>query len=251
MFFFFQAEDGIRDSSVTGVQTCALPIFGRGAPGDPPALPEDEPRGPGRRPARPHQDLRPLRPMNLTLASEALFAIGRRHPRLPFAVLKALPLGIVHALRAPGLRETFRVATRAPYYRDAFAAARIDAGRARRPEDLGDFFLTSEVLKTRPEALLTGPPELAIESSGTSGRVSRVYLSRRELDYSARQGGLLLGLYGLAAGDRLLCSLDLGWGLGSLLVERGVRSTPLFAMVVGRVDPLEAYRRLGEYRFNV
>src|SRR5260370_3377872 len=26
MFFFFQAEDGIRDSSVTGVQTCALPI---------------------------------------------------------------------------------------------------------------------------------------------------------------------------------------------------------------------------------
>ena len=26
-FFFFQAEDGIRDWSVTGVQTCALPIF--------------------------------------------------------------------------------------------------------------------------------------------------------------------------------------------------------------------------------
>ena len=26
MFFFFQAEDGIRDVAVTGVQTCALPI---------------------------------------------------------------------------------------------------------------------------------------------------------------------------------------------------------------------------------
>src|SRR5206468_8596018 len=26
-FFFFQAEDGIRDLIVTGVQTCALPIF--------------------------------------------------------------------------------------------------------------------------------------------------------------------------------------------------------------------------------
>src|SRR5437762_6445171 len=26
-FFFFQAEDGIRDTSVTGVQTCALPIW--------------------------------------------------------------------------------------------------------------------------------------------------------------------------------------------------------------------------------
>src|SRR2546430_12888134 len=33
LFFFFQAEDGIRDLTVTGVQTCALPIsvdaFGR------------------------------------------------------------------------------------------------------------------------------------------------------------------------------------------------------------------------------
>src|SRR5258706_4416208 len=27
VFFFFQAEDGIRDWSVTGVQTCALPIL--------------------------------------------------------------------------------------------------------------------------------------------------------------------------------------------------------------------------------
>src|SRR5215204_4791162 len=30
-FFFFQAEDGIRDHCVTGVQTCALPIS-RGRP---------------------------------------------------------------------------------------------------------------------------------------------------------------------------------------------------------------------------
>src|SRR5205807_4026129 len=27
LYFFFQAEDGIRDYKVTGVQTCALPIF--------------------------------------------------------------------------------------------------------------------------------------------------------------------------------------------------------------------------------
>src|SRR5436309_6287987 len=30
LFFFFQAEDGIRDFHVTGVQTCALPILSRG-----------------------------------------------------------------------------------------------------------------------------------------------------------------------------------------------------------------------------
>ena len=189
--------------------------------------------------------------MNLQLVSEILFALGRRFPRLPFAFLRAMPLGLLHALRAPGLRATFRVAARASYYRDAFAAMRVDAARARRAEDLGDFYLTPRVLKTRPEALVTGTAELAIESSGTTGHATRVYLSRRELEYNARQGGLLYGLYGLGRGDRLLCTLDLAWGLGSLLVERGVRYTPLFAMVVGRVDPLEAYRRLAEYRFNV
>src|SRR2546422_11636790 len=31
LFFFFQAEDGIRDVAVTGVQTCALPICGAAA----------------------------------------------------------------------------------------------------------------------------------------------------------------------------------------------------------------------------
>src|SRR3989441_1876082 len=57
-FFFFQAEDGIRDKLVTGVQTCALPIYraadggvgdgqgGRGAPHPPRVAPR---RGPVRR----------------------------------------------------------------------------------------------------------------------------------------------------------------------------------------------------------
>src|SRR5256886_6414616 len=35
-FFFFQAEDGIRDLTVTGVQTCALPISSRRSVGSPP-----------------------------------------------------------------------------------------------------------------------------------------------------------------------------------------------------------------------
>src|SRR2546429_3415322 len=41
-FFFFQAEDGIRDVAVTGVQTCALPILaatGEGAEMTKPEIP--------------------------------------------------------------------------------------------------------------------------------------------------------------------------------------------------------------------
>src|SRR3712207_7240856 len=42
VLFFFQAEDGIRDIGVTGVQTCALPILGGEAP---PVAFEDVRRG--------------------------------------------------------------------------------------------------------------------------------------------------------------------------------------------------------------
>src|SRR5256884_2439307 len=52
VFFFFQAEDGIRDVAVTGVQTCALPIF-RGAP--------EGHQSPGRRRARGAREPAPRR----------------------------------------------------------------------------------------------------------------------------------------------------------------------------------------------
>ena len=130
--------------------------------------------------------------MNLAIFSDTLFALGRRWPRFPMAMLRAMPLPLLHALRAPGLAATLRHACRAPFYREAFARAGVDARRARRPEDLGEFFLTPEVLKSRPESLLCGTPHLAIESSGTSGHVTRIYLSRQELEYMARQGNVLL-----------------------------------------------------------
>src|SRR5688572_32021873 len=41
-FFFFQAEDGIRDLTVTGVQTCALPIWLRFVPIAIEGMPVDE-----------------------------------------------------------------------------------------------------------------------------------------------------------------------------------------------------------------
>src|SRR5215813_14962774 len=43
LIFFFQAEDGIRDADVTGVQTCALPICGGAGSGS-----SGGPRGPPR-----------------------------------------------------------------------------------------------------------------------------------------------------------------------------------------------------------
>src|SRR5207248_4617216 len=47
LFFFFQAEDGIRDRTVTGVQTCALPISIRAAAEGRSVAISVEDRGPG------------------------------------------------------------------------------------------------------------------------------------------------------------------------------------------------------------
>src|SRR5690606_40809352 len=46
-FFFFQAEDGIRDFHVTGVQTCALPIFAVTATCATGCRPQDQDADPG------------------------------------------------------------------------------------------------------------------------------------------------------------------------------------------------------------
>src|SRR2546422_1661533 len=144
--------------------------------------------------------------MNLQLVSEVLFALGRRSPRLPFAFLRAIPLGLLHALRAPGLTATFRVAARASYYRDAFAAMRVDVARARRPEDLGDFYLTPGILKTRPEALVAGGAGGGVERPGGAGHPARGYLSRGEAGDKARPGGPPSRPHRPGRGERPLCS---------------------------------------------
>src|SRR5690349_24054337 len=65
--FFFQAEDGIRDLYVTGVQTCALPISD--------GLRESQPRGEGKH-ARHHAGvLRAGHPISLGIAPS--IQIGR------------------------------------------------------------------------------------------------------------------------------------------------------------------------------
>src|SRR5206468_4620479 len=74
-FFFFQAEDGIRDLIVTGVQTCALPIYLRQPerPGEPDVAARGRPRRPGT-----GRDLRALPESPRAVAESGHQALGRR-----------------------------------------------------------------------------------------------------------------------------------------------------------------------------
>src|SRR3989475_4299559 len=73
VFFFFQAEDGIRDLTVTGVQTCALPILRRRPPRTSPFQAESPSLPPGSVAAGGRAALRPAR----------TGATGRRSSRAP------------------------------------------------------------------------------------------------------------------------------------------------------------------------
>src|SRR5215467_12003615 len=68
-FFFFQAEDGIRDYKVTGVQTCALPICPTSSAPRQTQPPSVVGSRPSQRPVLPH--VGQLRDVNFTPAAGA------------------------------------------------------------------------------------------------------------------------------------------------------------------------------------
>src|SRR6266850_2506686 len=93
IFFFFQAEDGIRDYKVTGVQTCALPIFGdhRRRDGRQRAR-----RGAGHRAPR-HRVDRASMALPVTLRTARLvLRPWRESDRAPFAAMNADPRVMEH-----------------------------------------------------------------------------------------------------------------------------------------------------------
>jgi phenylacetate-CoA ligase len=156
-------------------------------------------------------------------------------------------------LRQQAFRRTVRLAGhRSRLYREKFAKLGIDPDKVCSLADLKDCFTTpAEVRAAQPEDLLCGRPDLVIESSGTTGRQTRIYLRREELDYAARQGIILFGMAGLGSEDRILGAFDYSWGLGGLYMERAVAYSGLFGVCPGLVDPQEAVDRLPLHRFTV
>ncbi len=186
-------------------------------------------------------------------ANALLMRIVRAAPDRLHWMLRHLPSSGIDALRRAALRRTVRlVGERSPFYRDKFARAGIDPSRVRSLEDLQACETTPEELRAvPPDDLLCARPELAIESSGTTGRVTRVYLSHAELEYYGRQGIILLAMIGAAREDRILGAFDYAWGLGGLYTQRVGAHSGLFGAFPGLVEPGEAVARLREYRFTI
>ena len=186
-------------------------------------------------------------------ANALVLRAGRAAPDRLHWMLRHLPASGIDLLRRAALRRTVRlVGARSRFYRDKFARAGIEPGRVRSLADLRACETTPEELRAAaPEDLLCARPDLAVESSGTTGRVTRVYLSHGELDYYARQGSILLAMIGATPADRILGAFDYAWGLGGIYTQRVGAHSGLFGVFPGLVEPGEAVARLGEYRFTI
>ena len=186
-------------------------------------------------------------------ADALLMRAGRAAPARLHWMLRHLPSSAIDALRRAALRRTVRlVGDRSRFYRDKFARAGIDPRRVRSLADLQRCETTADELRSvAPDDLVCARPELVIESSGTTGRITRVYLSHAELDYYARQGVILLAMIGATPEDRILGGFDYAWGLGGIYTQRVGAHSGLFGAFPGLVEPGEAVTRLQEYRFTI
>ncbi len=131
------------------------------------------------------------------------------------------------------------------------SARGIDARRVRQPADLGDFFTVPDDIIRDPEKFLCRPPGIVFESSGTSGRNKQVYFDRRELDYLGKICATGLRLLGVGPNDRAANAFDFSMWIPGILFYEGLKHAGIFCQSFGKVDPLEVYRRLKQYRINV
>ncbi len=187
------------------------------------------------------------------LANSLVMRAGKGSPARLLSMVRRMPLPVMNALRRGSLRRTIRlVGARSPFYREKFKAAGILPRAVRGLADLAGVETTPEEIRgAPPETLLCGRPEMALESSGTTGRVTRVYFSHAEIEYVARQGLIFLGMIGVGPQDRIVGAFDYAWGLGGLYTQRVMAQSGLFGMCPGLVDPGEAVDRLGAYGFTV
>jgi phenylacetate-CoA ligase len=180
------------------------------------------------------------------------FIMRRASPGLVEKLFDKTPPALLRHVARSRFRQTVMwAAEHSPFYRRAFAERGIDAAKAHEPADLGDFFTTPDDISARPEDFICCPPSIVFESSGTSGRNKQVYYDESEM---AEMGRMIAGgfqMMGITSRDRVANAFDFSMWIPGLLFHYGLMALGSFSMDFSKVDPIEVYRRLEQYRFTV
>ena len=168
-------------------------------------------------------------------------------------IIDALPVSMQERKRKRDLKTSLRLAsTRAKFYREKFSSVHIDAGQMQSPADLGNFFTTADDLLNVPsEDFLCSSPQLAFETAGTSGRNKRLFYNYEEFEKAARRASVAFYLCGVRQEDRILNAYDFSFWFPGYFMTRALPYTGAFSVTVGKIEPIEVYRRMEAYRFTV
>lgn len=167
-------------------------------------------------------------------------------------MLKAAPRGVLDKKKELSFRATVRYAYKnSPFYKKKFDSLGIDPASIRRPEDLGDFFTTTQDIIDNAEQFLCRAPHVVFESSGTTGKNKRVYFTQDELTHIGKMNaaGMILG--GITKDDRLVNAFDFAIWIPGMVTQRGLDHLGALHIIAGKVDPVEIYRRIPTYGINV
>jgi phenylacetate-CoA ligase len=151
------------------------------------------------------------------------------------------------------LKTSLRLAaTRSKFYREKFRSVNAGLGQIQSPGDLGKFFTTADDLLNVPsEDFLCASPQLAFETAGTSGRNKRLFYDYEEFEKAARRASISFYLCGVRPEDRILNAYDFSFWFPGYFLARVLPYTGAFSITVGKIEPVEVYRRMEGYRFTV
>src|SRR5882724_2310903 len=177
----------------------------------------------------------------------------RLEPRRAIRLLGAMPLAAMEAVQRARFRETLRLAAeRSPFYREEFRNRGIDLRHVNHPSELGDFFTTSEDLRSRPDDFLLAHADTAFETTGTTSPVpKRVFFSREEIEEMARASAVALSLLGLSRDDIVLSAFDCSFWVSPAVVRSALQYIGCFHVEAGKIDPADFYERASSYRPTV
>jgi phenylacetate-CoA ligase len=177
---------------------------------------------------------------------------GKLSPGTLADLYQRVPEGILRRVRQQRFRQTVRwAAQHSAFYRNAFRQHGIDADRVRVPSDLGNFYTTPDDVIANPESFICRPPSIVFESSGTSGKNKQIYYDHAELQAMAQVDAAGLRLMGLTPQDRVANAFDFCMWIPGMITHNSLMAAGNFSMAFGKVDPVEVYRRLKQYRFSV
>ncbi|MFA5144130.1 MAG: hypothetical protein WC522_08230 [Candidatus Omnitrophota bacterium] len=179
-------------------------------------------------------------------------AIDAIPPKISAGLLRMTPRPVFDWKRGLSFRSFVNYAYKnSKFYKDRFDSLGIDPRKVRSPADLKDFYTTAEDIVNHAEDMLCGRPHMVFESSGTTGRNKRIYMSQEDLDHSGSLDRVGFSLWGVEPEDRVVNAFDFSIWIPGHLTQRGLERSRLFTLAAGKSDPMEVYKRIPIYNINV